>query len=217
MSAAGCTSTTCEDGDWERYSERMINSYFDADSMEFHLCSPDLILKIDYKTGRWLDEAEVDILTDKYNDKYWDRYISTNPAALDRTSCYSNEFTGITVISDSDYNGIPAGQPLDPIVRIMATSPYRWLSSHGKLTYDWMSAPTDYSLVLKHNPQTVYGELFPVYKCIQDLVPSDMLLLNRHSLYLLFTETPEIKEHNLRITFKDPRKDVVAEGTVTFK
>ncbi len=185
--------------------------------MQFHICPPSPILKIDYKTGRWLDEAEVDILTDKYNDKYWNRYINIGPTALDRTSCYSNEFIGITVISDTDYNSIPAGQPLDPIVRIMATSPYRWLSSQGKLTYDWASAPTDYSLVLEHSPQIVYGELFPVYKCIQDLVPSDMLLLNRHSLYLLFTETPAIKEHNLKITFKDPHKDIVAEGAVTFK
>lgn len=44
-----------------------------------------------------------------------------------------------------------------------------------------------------------------------------MLLIFVESLYLHFTETPAIKEHNLKITFKDPRKDVVAEGPVKFK
>lgn len=216
-SAVGCTITTYDDGDWEIYSERMIGQYYDADSMTFSLYDSNPVLRIDFEVGRWLDNVEVDNLTEKYNDKYWNRYISIYPQTLSRTSCYSNEFTGITVISDTDYNSIPAGQPLDPIVRIMATSPYRWLSSNGKLTYDWANAPADYSLVLKHNPKNIYVELFPVYKYIQDLVPSDMLLLNIHSLYLIFTETPAIKEHNLKITFKDPRKDVVAEGSVKFK
>ncbi len=184
--------------------------------MSFQLCYPEPILEMYSGTGRWLDDAEVDNLSKKYNDKHWNRVSSWK-----RYSVYSNEFTGISVVSDTDYNNIPAGYPLDPIVRIMTISPYRWLNSNGTLTYDWTNAPTDYSLVHWEmvGPRYEYfdKELFPVYKCITDLKPEDLMLLNMHSLYLLFTETPEIKEHNLKITFKDPRKDVVAEGTVTFK
>ncbi len=208
-------------GDDPVYSECMIRSYCDAEAMEISqsIGNPNFIRLSKADPTRFLSSRERDSLTKKYHDYHWQR----NVALFQEYTTYSNEFTGITVISNADFNGIPAGQPLDSKVRIVALSPYRWLKSESLLTYDWSEAPSDYDVQNDHG--WLYSryywhlppEVFPVNKTLTDLVPEDLLLLFEQSLYLLFTETPEIKEHNLRITFKNPRKDVVAEGVVRFK
>jgi len=162
----------------------------------------------------FLSNDEQEPYIDRYDDTHWNNYRSPGDYAT-----YANAFTGIDVVSDSEYNDIPAGGSLGSKVRIVSLSPYKWLLSRSTLTYDWSDIPEDYCTVdsrgCKYN--ALYPWEFPVNKYLADVTENDLVLLKAEELYLLFTETPSIKEQTITVTFREGDVSHSASVSVVFK
>ena len=96
----------------------------------------------------------------------------------------TNDFIGISAVSDTDFNDIPAGQPIDSKIRICATSPYKFIASGYKdEAAEWPQEMVD-------NHKYIWYEMGK----------EDLILLDR-TIYLKFSEIPEIKSHNITVSF----------------
>lgn len=128
---------------------------------------------------------------DEYAEKYGDTHFNS-PVLMNRYACVTNDFIAISAKSDSDFNEIPAGYPLDNIIRIMTTSPYRFIAS------DYSSQATIWPTEMQNICDKL--DTFPVYGYLSQLGWEDLLLLDDIA-YLKFTEIPEIKNHNITLSF----------------
>ena len=109
----------------------------------------------------------------------------------------TNDFIGISAISDADFNDIPAGQPIDSKIRICATSPYKFIASGYKdEAAEWPQEMVD------NHKYIWYDEIHnhPVYGFLDEMGREDLILLDR-TIYLKFSEIPEIKSHNITVSF----------------
>lgn len=145
-----------------------------------------------------------------YDDTHFNSYFGI-PGGY---SVYGNDFTAVDLISDTDFNGIKAGESLGGVVKLLALSPYRWLTSGSKVTFDWNQYNDD--LFLSCIEKTI-AQLFPVNGFLKDLTAEDLKLLGTRPLQLYFTELPSIKEHTLTITFYEGESSYAASTKVVFE
>ena len=133
-----------------------------------------------------------------------------------------NHFIKLTIVSDSDYNDIPAGSPLDAIIRVYGSTAYPVFKDlHCQADfYDQELKGTwegyDKSLYINNKDDEVMFFLCNFFersyywydKMVSELQPDDLFLLDRIML-LRITEKPSIKKHKLTITLEE-------EGGKTF-
>ena len=81
-------------------------------------------------------------LSEKYGDTAYNR-----PLAPFSHTVYCNEFSGIDIFSDRDFDAAhPAGASLSDIVRIVGASPYRYIRNGYTAPFDWRDLPEDYRI-----------------------------------------------------------------------
>ena len=105
-----------------------------------------------------------------------------------------NHFTGIDVTSDTLFNDVKPGESLGDIVVL------NWLSA----------APT---IEAKNN---YIFKPKPYSKLIRDITEADLFLI-QDGFYLIFTETPSIKEHSITVSFMDKDTTITGTGHFVFK
>lgn len=105
-----------------------------------------------------------------------------------------NSFTGIDVTSDTLFNDVKPGESLGDIVVL------NWLSA----------APT---IEAKNN---YIFKPKPYSKLIRDITEADLFLI-QDGFYLIFTETPSIKEHSITVSFMDKDTTITGTGHFVFK
>ncbi len=121
-----------------------------------------------------------------------------------------NEFTGgIDVVSDKEFNGIPAGESLGGVVKLLTASAKRYIDSKYTEGYNWGEDTPEDFVFNGENLAAYFHEIgfSPIYGTLDSLDPAKLVLLHWEFIYLVFTETPAIKEHNLTITFRTAAKD----------
>ena len=134
-------------------SQYMITRYIEANDIKYMFDDELLTLEIEF-IG---ENISFGPKFDEYAAKYGDTHFNT-PVIRDRYACVTNDFIAISAKSDSDFNEIPAGYPLDNIIRIMTTSPYRFIASdYSSQATIW---PTEMQNICdKHDTFPVYGYL----------------------------------------------------------
>lgn len=218
-----CNKTEYNEREEGEYYECLIDIYTRMDSLEVNFWTE---LNALYPRAKSPDDPwytnyiyegsnEWKALNKKYDDTHYNGYR----VLPGQYNCYSNVFTGIEVVSDCEFNGIPAGDDLGSKVRIVARSPYKWLLSKATLSYDWSDIPEDYYIVDANSCK--YNGFkwceFPVNKQLSDLTQDDFVLLETERFYLLFTETPSVKEQNITVTFREGDKSYSATVAATFE
>ena len=139
-----------------------------------------------------------------------------------KRECYVNTFTGVDIISDTEFNGIAAGESIASKVMLFALSPYKWLSSKQSFYYDWNNCPIDVNMILGDEREYEYStelipQIHPVFKYISDIDASDLRYLNADYVFLYFPEVPEQKEHTFTLVFKEGEKEYKGSYNMTFK
>jgi len=199
ISACACGEKTHYDWSLPR-SSRLIDAYTRMTELDFYFSPATKSLQLFDPRREFLNGKERDALTEKYDDTFFNK-----PLMKGTYGAYANEFTGITVTSDTDFNDIRPGDNIGAKIRIVSVSPYKWLMSKGALTYDWTSVPADYKLLLTAGAaaQFLRQENHPVNMVLTALTSEDLLLLNDSCVYLIFDETPDIKTHNMTVSILD--------------
>lgn len=147
----------------------------------------------------------------RYDDTHFNSYIH-QPG---RYAVFANDFTSVDLVSDADFNDIEAGQSLGGVVRLHALSPYRWLSSGSKVTFDWEHFFDD--SFWPDRGVLPIGQLYPVNAFLKDLTPDDLKLLLLNYTLLYFCELPAIKTHTLTLTFYEKDTTISSSTRVVFQ
>jgi hypothetical protein len=128
---------------------------------------------------------------------------------------YKGDIVSIDVVSNADFDAQhPAGAPLNDIVRIISVSPYPYITSGYKKTYDWKRNPPE-NLQRENifRGRSNRGEnpfYYPIDKRLSELTSSDLILADMSEIFLIFEKQPDLsKEHNLTVTIK------VSDGKVS--
>jgi hypothetical protein len=216
---SGMLTTSCEEPATGMYvSDHYIQLYYDMEEISASVRDnfPGIIF-IGYEAEEYSKggktEPQYMALAERYNDFGYDQAVYPG-----MYRAVSNEFTGIDVVSDKDFNGIPAGQSLGSVVKLLSASAKRYIDSKYSEWFNWGdNLPDDYIVngVKLLTEDFEYG-FFPVYGTLDSLDPAELVLLYYSCICLTFTETPAIKEHNLTITFSDAEKDFPCKLAYTF-
>lgn len=157
------------------------------------------------------EKAPLSEMRQKYDDTHYHSFIPYHGYY----SVYANEFTAVDLVSDTDFNGIQAGESLGGIVRLHALSPYRWLASESKDTFDWKRY--DDTTFWPNKSAFPISQLFPVNHFLKDLTTDDLRLLMWGHTFLYFEELPVIKNHTLTLTFYEGETAFSASTQVVFQ
>ena len=207
-----CRDTTFgEPGDKIGTSDCLIQTWYAAESFKEVSFAPALrIIELKFN----VTEAEKETYQTKYDDHHYNE--TANPGQY---TALVNEFDGISITSDQDFNGIPAGGELGEKFWLIAESPYKWLKSGSLVTYDWNnplpSAPIDENMIRSYLQNKV-PYFYPVVVNVSKLKKEDLLLLDNSCVALVAGETPAIKEHKLTITFHEGERVIKNAATVVF-
>lgn len=217
MTVSSCNRGQNRTGMYE--SDHYIQTYYDIENVRAHMSNnwPGMIF-IEYEAKEY-DNHEDDETSTPYNnlaERYDDfGYGGAVHPGMYRAIC--NEFTGIDVVSDHDFNDIPAGESLGGVVMLLTSSAKHYIESKYTDGYDWGNLPEDYIVDGKRLiTESFEPGFWPVYGALDLLDPFELVLLHWEVLWLKFTETPAIKEHNLTITFSDAKNDFSCELAYTF-
>ena len=214
--------TTTDKGEYMTYtSENFVLHYVRATSLSAHQMNA-LDTQKDFN-GAMAISVECDDciytseMDQQYHIKYYDYQYNKPRMMSDATVCYVNDFVSIDIISDTDFNDIPAGQSLASTVKIVAVSPYRWLVNGETNEELWKTISKDWLLWQK--PKYDYfikPEYFPVNSFLYNLNPEDLKLLHSEIAFV-FTSIPNNnKKHNLKIIFHEANSAITAECAVDF-
>lgn len=208
-----CNKITNENEGRNGISSKLIDKYLVMSNLNFSFNASTMSLHLFDEGNQWVSGAEMEALTKKYDDTHFNQRLYPGTYAS-----FANEFAGITVTSDADFNGVKPGDNLGGLIRIVAVSPYKWLLSKGTLTYDWTSVPSDYKILLGDNAdEFLRPQNHPVNKVLTTLTPEDLLLLNVNCVFLIFAEVPEVKSHNLTVSFNDGTNVISVTKAVSFE
>ena len=120
-------------------------------------------------------------LSEKYGDTAYNR-----PLAPFSHTVYCNEFSGIDIFSDRDFDAAhPAGASLSDIVRIVGASPYRYIRNGYTAPFDWRDLPEDYRI---ENGISYLEGYLPVNGTLCELDAEEMYMLDP------FEALPEIHD-----------------------
>ncbi len=157
-----------------------------------------------YQPSEQVEYVNQKEMIEKYDDTHYNKgRLPYSYAAL------VNDFTGIEVISDTEFNELAAGEKLNSKIRFQALSPYKWLISKGEDEYDW----GDKAYTGKYR----IPEYHQVDKPLQDIAPEDLMLLAPGSVNLVFTETPAAHYHTLTVKITDRDSTFTATKEVCFQ
>lgn len=199
-------------------SPQLIDVYITMTALDFNFFAQSRLLQLFDTKNKIVLGAEKDALIAKYDDTHFNE-----PIFHGKYSSFANEFTDITVTSDAEFNGVKPGDNLGGQIRIISVSPYKWLMSKGALTYDWTFVPSDdYNIVFAEYAKGAFTSHYhpqnhPVNKVLTSLTPDDLLLLSTRCLYLVFSKAPEVKAHNLTVSFHDGANVFSATKAVVFE
>lgn len=147
----------------------------------------------------------------RYDDTHYNSYKRMGYYVV-----YANDFIAMDLVSDTDFNGIKAGESLGGIVRLHSLSPYRWLISGSKVTFDW-TLFNDVTFWPNNTSALPIKQLFPVNSYLKDLSPNDLKLLMVNHTFLYFEELPTIKKHTLTLTFYEADSAISSSTQVVFQ
>lgn len=190
-----------------RHAEWFVDSYFNACEISIEneelVSSPDgsfLILKLE-GSGGGTEEFRRSI------GDYGGDYARATP------SCASiNRFEKVIVTSDKEFNGTPAGKPIENGIFICAATAYPEIINKK-------GGYADQESFAEKGSFPFYGMNRDYYwyrKNISNLEPDDLFLLDR-ILYLQFVQIPNEKEHNLTISFCEAFRDLSVSGRIVFE
>ncbi len=135
-----------------------------------------------------------------YGDTGYDRWVSY-VCGMGPIYVLTNRFTDITVTCDSEFCGVPAGEPLDELVEILALSPKPYIDSGYEAEYDWS--------VVSHEDRRLYPyiyyidgrpEVWPIRGLLSEIDYSQLQLLL--GMNLRFVQHPEEGEYNMHVHFE---------------
>ena len=149
-------------------------------------------------------------------DKY-DDYHYNSVQIPGGYSAYVNEFQKIEVVSDVEFNGVPAGESIADKVMIFALTPYFWLKSGSTVTYDWSTSNVEHSFFSYLTRFYTLPQMYLVNKKLSFLTEDDLQLLCPDNIYFRFIEKPEIKTHNITISFIEKDKSLESSVEVIFE
>ena len=127
---------------------------------------------------------------------------------------YCNEFSGIDIFSDRDFDAAhPAGASLSDIVRIVGASPYRYIRNGYTAPFDWRELPEDYRI---ENGISYLEGYLPVNGTLCELGAEEMYMLDPFELYLKFTILPEIKNHTVTVVLRENETEITGSTEIIF-
>lgn len=187
------------------YTNHFIHTYVDVDNVIVspHESNP-FAINIQlrgtyYDQPYWGISEKFNELSERYGDIYWDGYL---PACQPDPPIVCNDFVRIDVISNAEFNGRPVYSSLSDVVKLLTSSPKKYIDSHCEEKFSWENdTPEDYLAIGEHYSDGCY---YPVYGMLSSLGAEDLILLET-GLVLVFTEVPEIKRHIFTVVFRDPR------------
>lgn len=125
-----------------------------------------------------------------------------------------NPFSKLTIVSDSDFNDIPAGSPLDAIIRVIGATAwpvfkdlhceddYYYQELDGSLKGYKSVARNDGTGTLSDIARYFHPSFFWYEKFVSELRPDD-LFLSGPAIFFGISETPAIKKQKLTITLEE--------------
>ena len=126
----------------------------------------------------------------------------------------ADEYISLDIVCDKDFgDNHPAGTSLNDITELYGTSYFNYIQSGYEEKFNWNDAPEEleeFSMI-----GTWSSAHFPVKKLLSELMPSDLILLNRYA-YLKFTEEPSSGEYLFTITFRTADKMLSKDVTVNY-
>lgn len=146
-----------------------------------------------------------------YGDDHYNKHIipGSNQAIV-------NNFTGITIKCGKQFNSYPAAAPLDGIARLLACSPYKYIRSNYKSTFDWSdNTPPELIFGKKIIDIEARPEYHPVSGLLSELGSNNLILLNP-LMYIELLEIPEEGTYKLYITFHEGDKKRTEWVTMEF-
>jgi hypothetical protein len=209
-----------------------VVDYADYDSIHLKLSKADNIslnwyhqISIIASWSKGREKEIYDSICEKRNDMNYNKRIQYIYIP-EEGHYYIGNITKIDITSDTDFDSThPAGSKLNDVVRIISFSPYKFIESGYKETYNWgINRPLSFNKepdlegvlnILAGSKNDVTH--FPVDKLLSEITPTDLILIgNGYGSdfigYLLFDSTPSVnKAQHLTVTVK------TAEGKVFTK
>lgn len=204
-----CTRSGSEVGGEFSETEYYIQGYLEADMLTGTVCTGGLIgLGFSgelYLPSRGEKGDKFRELNAFYGDTHYNKpTYPGGPYAL------CNEFERIDVISDRDFNDIPAGSSLGSVVELLAASAKPFIDSGYDPSYGWPDGNAPAAYYRDGEPimcgTAGEGGFSPVYGVLSDLRAEDLKLLYFSyvgCMYLSFLEEPAVKEHTFTVTMQD--------------
>ena len=215
VTAAGCRQapTGNTDGDGT-ISPSFVQQYYDlsAIAVRQYFDYPYIqIMPETYETCSYSVPPSVRFkaLSEKYGDTAYNR-----PLAPFSHTVYCNEFSGIDIFSDRDFDAAhPAGTSLSDIVRIVGASPYRYIRNGYTAPFDWRELPEDYRI---ENGISYLEGYLPVNGTLCELDAEEMYMLDPFELYLKFTILPEIQKHTVTVVLREQETEITGSTEIIF-
>ena len=184
-------------------TEYYIQGYLEADMLTGTVCTGGLIgLGFSgelYLPSRGEKGDKFRELSAFYGDTHYNK-----PTYPGGPNVLCNEFKKIDIVSDKDFNEIPAGQSLGNVVQFLAVSVKPFLDSGYTEEFDWSrnDVPSEYrDYAWRFWPKE---EFYPVYGLLSELRENELKLLERRSPSLCFLDEPRaFRKHTFTITLED--------------
>ena len=185
----------------ERYQLYGYNGFFYC----FFAKEPRYIICLTYEYEQ-LSYAEKSILRYKLGEGEQRKFY--HPDDLP-TSALVNKFDKIDIVSNSDFNEIPAGESLASKFEFFSST--AWPIFQANDNAEIRIKDTDFHKIFEYYP---FNYLFePIHKDVSNLTPDDLYLLysfvgdrEHMSACLMAKEVPEIKEHIFTISYYEGDK-----------
>jgi hypothetical protein len=194
----------------ERHTFRSyILEYYDYSEFVLEVGDSDDIFITDFGKKTWLggwkskgrEKVIYDSLCTLHNDMSYKtrrEYI----AVPNWGDSFKGDILSIDVISNADFDEQhPALSPLNDIIQLQSISPYPYIISGYKATYNWgYDEPTRYGRLfrcgLEDNPC-----YHPIDKKLSEITPSDLILVG--PAFLIFEKHPTLAQaHDLTVTIR---------------
>lgn len=186
---------------YPEYKRHFLDGFHDAYLAEGQPDNGDMI-RFSFKTKDVTGKDErFEELCEYYGDVGYDRTVYVG--CMPRTGGYvlSNRFTDITVTCDREFCGVPAGEPLDGLVEVLAVSPKPYIDSGYEAEYDWNTVSCeDRRLYPYHFAGDRCPEVWPIRGLLSEIDYSQLQLLL--ALNLRFVQHPEEGEYDMYVHFE---------------
>ena len=164
----------------------------------FWLSEPVYAIRITYKLKRIPDSEQI-ILKHKTGEdgaRRFEHYNSEGP-----TDALAHKFDRIDIISNTNFNGIPAGESLASKFDFYSSSAWPAIQAGRS---ENVGGGTDFAKQFGFYP---FCSMYtPLHKSLDKVIPEDLYLLDAHLAVFVAKEVPEIKEHIFTISYYEGDK-----------